>query len=69
MWQSRLEKSRLDLDWEILPHPPYSHDLAPTDHHLFRSLSNSLRGKEFEQETDIVEYLTDFFRFVAKRIL
>jgi hypothetical protein len=31
-----------ELDWEILPHPPYSSDLAPSDYHLFRSLSNNL---------------------------
>jgi hypothetical protein len=29
-----------ELDWEILPHP-YSPDLAPSDYHLFRSLSLS----------------------------
>ena len=22
-------------DWKMLPHPPYSPDLAPTDFHLF----------------------------------
>lgn len=54
-------KKLLDFGWEILPHPPYSPDLAPTDYHLFRSLSNSLRGKEFQEETDIIEYLSDFF--------
>ena len=26
-------------------HPPYSLDLAPSNFHLFRSLSNFLRGK------------------------
>ena len=28
-------KKLLDFGWEILPHPPYSPDLAPTDYHLF----------------------------------
>jgi histone-lysine N-methyltransferase SETMAR len=36
-----------ELDWEILPHPPYSPNLAPVDYHLFRSLSNNLRGVSF----------------------
>lgn len=31
---------------ELLLHPPYS-DIAPSDYHLFRSLQNSLNGKNF----------------------
>jgi hypothetical protein len=31
-----------ELDWKILPHPPYSPDLAPSDYHLFRSLSPTI---------------------------
>lgn len=54
-------KKLIDFGWEILPHPPYSPDLAPTDYHLFRSLSNSLRGKIFEEESDIIKYLANFF--------
>jgi histone-lysine N-methyltransferase SETMAR len=36
-----------ELDCEILPHPPYSPDLGPSDYDLFRSLANNLRGAEF----------------------
>ena len=32
-----LEKLR-ELDWEILSHPPYFPDLAPSDYHLLRSI-------------------------------
>jgi histone-lysine N-methyltransferase SETMAR len=40
-----------ELDWEILPHPPYSLDLAPSDYHLFPCLSNNLHGAEFPSAT------------------
>ncbi|GFV91594.1 histone-lysine N-methyltransferase SETMAR [Trichonephila clavipes] len=28
----------LQLEWDTMPHPPYSPDLAPSDFYLFRSL-------------------------------
>ena len=36
-----------DAGWEVLEHPPYSPDLAPSDYHLFRSMEHFLRGKKF----------------------
>ena len=33
------------LNWEILPHPPYSPDIALSDYHLFRSMHNSILGE------------------------
>ncbi|GFW40032.1 histone-lysine N-methyltransferase SETMAR [Trichonephila clavipes] len=31
-----------ELRWEVLMHPPYSPDLAPSDYHLFLALQNFL---------------------------
>ena len=32
------------LKWEVLPHPPYSPDIASSDYHLFRSMQSALTG-------------------------
>jgi histone-lysine N-methyltransferase SETMAR len=52
----------LKLGWITVPHPLYSPDLAPTDYHLFRSLSNYLREKKFNDENDVKMELVNFFR-------
>jgi hypothetical protein len=49
-----------ELNWEILPHPPYSPDLAPSDYHLFRSLSNNRRGVSFN-DAELQNWLDEFF--------
>ena len=49
------------LGWEVLPHPPYSPDLAPADFHLFRSLSSNLRGTSFTDETALENWIDEFF--------
>lgn len=50
-----------ELGWEILSHPPYSPDLAPSDYHLFLSLQNFLKGKKFKNEADVRQVLLEFF--------
>ena len=35
------------LKWEGLPHPPYSPDIAPSDFHLFRSMTHGLPDQHF----------------------
>lgn len=42
-----------DLAWELLHHPPYSPDMAPSDYHLFRSLQDHLAGKKFTQRNEL----------------
>ncbi|KAM8718305.1 hypothetical protein ACLKA7_001005 [Drosophila subpalustris] len=39
-----------ELGFELLPHPPYSPDLAPSDYWLFADLKKMLRGSESEAE-------------------
>jgi histone-lysine N-methyltransferase SETMAR len=50
-----------DLGWEVLPHPPYSPDTAPSDYHLFRSLEHFLSGKTFRNIDEIKTAISDFF--------
>ena len=68
-WQKLLE-----LGLDVLPHPPYSPDLAPSDYFLFRSLQNSLNGKNFNNDDDVKSYLIQFFanknqKFYERRIM
>lgn len=48
------------LGWEVLPHPPYSPDMAPSDYHLFRSLQHYLSEKVFCNEEDIKTHISSF---------
>ena len=59
--------SKAELDWDVLLHPSYSPDLAPSDCHLFRSLENDLRGKHFESLEHITMSLLQFFCFFTKK--
>jgi len=36
------------IGWEVLPHPSYSPDLAPSDYHLFGFVKDQLLGQGYE---------------------
>jgi histone-lysine N-methyltransferase SETMAR len=39
--------------WEILPQPPCSPDLAPSDFHLFPKMKKHVRGQRFHSNEDV----------------
>ncbi|XP_020285174.1 histone-lysine N-methyltransferase SETMAR-like [Pseudomyrmex gracilis] len=50
-----------ELDWDVLNHPPYSPDLAPSDFYLFRFLQDSLNGETFDSLEAFKMYVSRFF--------
>lgn len=54
------------LGYELILHPPYSPDLAPSDYYLFPNLKRWLQGKRFYSNEE-VEWETDayFGRFTS----
>ena len=55
-----------ECGFEILPHPPYSRDIAPSDFYLFPKLKSHLRGTQYGSNEGIIEaenkYLWDQFK-------
>ncbi|CAK1589814.1 unnamed protein product [Parnassius mnemosyne] len=49
-----------ELSWEVLIHPPYSPDLAPSEFYMFRSLQNSLGSVGLTSREDCQNYLSQF---------
>ncbi|GFW91220.1 mariner Mos1 transposase [Trichonephila clavipes] len=41
------------LKWEVLPHPLYSPDLAPSDYHLFRSMAHGLADQHVRSYEEV----------------
>ena len=55
-----------DCGFRILPHPPYSPDLAPSDFYLFPQLKSELRGKHFQRDEDVITAVEDFLGMCDK---
>ncbi|KAK6755456.1 hypothetical protein RB195_014055 [Necator americanus] len=49
----KTSQKTLELGWEVLPHPPYSPDLALNDYHLFRSLQHHLEEKRYDDRNHL----------------
>jgi histone-lysine N-methyltransferase SETMAR len=50
-----------DCGYQMLPHPPYSPELAPSDFFLFPGLKSSLKGCRFGDDNDVISATDDCF--------
>ena len=45
------------LKWEVLHHPTYSPDVAPSDYHLFRSMAHGLAHQHFRSYKEVKKWI------------
>ncbi|KAG5310262.1 SETMR methyltransferase, partial [Pseudoatta argentina] len=53
------------FSWDVLTHPPYSPDLAPSDYHLFTKLKESLAEKRFQNDEEAQTAVTNWTKELA----
>ena len=55
-----------ELHFELLPHPPYSSDLAPTDFWLLSDQKRILQGKRFSSNEEVISETEAYFEAKVK---
>ena len=50
-----------ELHFELLSHPPYSPDLAPSNYRLFADLKRMLQGKRFGSNEEVISETETYF--------
>jgi hypothetical protein len=51
---------------DVMPHPPYSPDIAPCDFWLFSKLKRELRGQRFADEDEVDTAVNKFLEGLPK---
>ena len=59
---SRWVPRMLTLKFEVLSHPPYSPDLAPSDFHFFPHLKRDLKGTHFTSDDEVKQAVTSWIK-------
>lgn len=49
-----------DFSWDVLPHPPYLPDIAPSDYYLFRSMAHCLSEQRFKNFEDVKFWIDEW---------
>ncbi|UYV65300.1 hypothetical protein LAZ67_3003870 [Cordylochernes scorpioides] len=57
----------IKFSFEVLEHPAYSPDPAPSGYFLFGLLKKELKGKRFDSDEDVQKVVQDFFHTLPKR--
>ena len=55
-----------ELGYELVPHLPYSPDLAPSDYFLFPNLKKWLGGKRFSSNDEIIDQTNAYIKDLEK---
>ena len=50
----RTQEAIAKFGWTVLPYPPYSPDLAPSDFHLIGPLEDALNGTRLEDDESVI---------------
>ncbi|XP_033229927.1 histone-lysine N-methyltransferase SETMAR-like, partial [Belonocnema kinseyi] len=60
--QKRIPQAKLhEISFELVPQPPYSPDLAPSDYYLFPNLKRCLTGKRFYSNEELIAETEAYF--------
>jgi len=54
------------LKWNVLPHTPYSPDLASSDYHLFGPLKGHLGRKRFRNNEEVIQDVQEWLHWQPK---
>ncbi|EFN78930.1 Histone-lysine N-methyltransferase SETMAR, partial [Harpegnathos saltator] len=57
---SNTKDTIMSLGWDVLQHPAYSPDIAPSDYYLFRSMQHALSDMHFQSVDEIRKWLDNF---------
>ena len=52
--------------FELVPHPPYSPDLAPSNFYLFPQMKTALAGGHFAGDDDVIAAVEEFLESQTK---
>ena len=56
-----------DCGFELVDHPPYSANLAPSEHFLFPNMKKHLAGKQYWTDDEVISADEDFFLKIRMR--